>query len=84
MLSSADFISVQLFAIVALCVTYSNKHSTISVLMLPTVSTQTRDLWLITAVYELSAVVSIVFDATMSLSKQNELFPLQAYNKHRS
>ncbi|XP_066596767.1 uncharacterized protein [Prorops nasuta] len=66
MLSSADFISVQLFAIVALYLSHSSKHSTISVLMLPSSTSQTRDLWLITAVYEISAVVSVVFDAIMS------------------
>ncbi|XP_034951959.1 uncharacterized protein [Chelonus insularis] len=66
MLSSADFIAVQVFAIVALYLTHNNKHSAISTLMLPTMNSQTRDLWLVTAVYEVSAVVSVVFDAVMS------------------
>ncbi|KAK0183270.1 hypothetical protein PV327_001327 [Microctonus hyperodae] len=66
MLSSADFIAVQLFAIVALYLTHNSKHSAISTLMLPTMNSQTRDLWLVTAVYEVSAVVSFVFDAIMS------------------
>ncbi|XP_012255726.2 uncharacterized protein LOC105685862 [Athalia rosae] len=72
MLSSVDFISVQLFAVVALYLTHSNNRSVISPLMLPTASSQTRDLWLVTAVYEVSAVVSVVFDAVMSLLGREE------------
>jgi hypothetical protein len=70
MLSSADFIAVQLFAAVALYVTHSNRRLVISALMMPVTSSQTRDLWLITAVYEVSAAVSVVFDAIMVLSKK--------------
>lgn len=68
MLSSADFIAVQLFAIVALYVTHNNRQLVISALMMPATSSQTRDLWLVTAVYEVSAAVSVVFDAIMVLS----------------
>lgn len=67
MLSGADFIAVQLFAVVALYVTNNNRQLVISALMMPTSSSQTRDLWLITAVYEISAAVSVVFDAVMIL-----------------
>lgn len=70
MLSTADFIAVQLFATVALYLTHNSKRSAISTLMLPTMNSQTRDLWLVTAVYEVSAVVSVVFDAVMSFSNE--------------
>ncbi|OXU26161.1 hypothetical protein TSAR_015570 [Trichomalopsis sarcophagae] len=72
MLSSADFIAVQLFAIVALYVTHSNRQLVISALMMPATSSQTRDLWLVTAVYEVSAAVSVVFDAIMVLMGRDE------------
>ncbi|XP_015112852.1 uncharacterized protein LOC114841044 [Diachasma alloeum] len=71
MLSSADFLAVQVFAVVALYLTHNSEH-TISTLMLPAVSSQTRDLWLVTAVYEVSAVVSVVFDAVMSFMGREE------------
>ena len=70
MLSSADFIAVQLFAVVALYLTHTSRQMGISALMLPSTSSQTRDLWLVTAVYELSATVSVIFDAGMTLSKK--------------
>lgn len=69
MLTSADFIAVQLFAIVALYLTHINKQLTVSALMLPVASPQTRELWLVTAVYEISAVVSVIFDAIMAFSE---------------
>ncbi|XP_051160796.1 uncharacterized protein LOC127281223 [Leptopilina boulardi] len=72
MLSSADFIAVQLFAVVALYLTHSSRQTAISALMLPSSSSQTRDLWLVTAVYELSATVSVVFDAAMTLLEKEE------------
>ncbi|XP_058789240.1 uncharacterized protein LOC131663130 [Phymastichus coffea] len=72
MLSSADFIAVQLFAIIALYVTHSNRQLVISALMMPATSSQTRDLWLVTAVYEISAAVSVVFDAVMVLIGKDE------------
>ncbi|XP_015600589.1 uncharacterized protein LOC107270254 [Cephus cinctus] len=80
MLSGADFIAVQLFAVVALYLTQNNSHSAISALMLPIASSQTRDLWLITAVYEISAVVSIVFDAVMSFMGREETGCSGIYN----
>ncbi|XP_015523867.1 uncharacterized protein [Neodiprion pinetum] len=80
MLSSADFITVQMFAVVALYLTHSNNRSVISTLMLPTASSQTRDLWLVTAVYEISAVVSVVFDAVMSLLGREETGCSGIYN----
>lgn len=72
MLSSADFIAVQLFAVVALYLTHNSRQMAISALMLPSTSSQTRDLWLVTAVYELSATVSIVLDAGMTLMGREE------------
>lgn len=74
MLSGADFIAVQLFAVVALYVTNNNRQLVISALMMPTSSKQTRDLWLITAVYEVSAAVSVVFDAVMILCNNFEKY----------
>ena len=68
MLSSADFITVQLFTIIALCLTHSNRQLVISALMMPSTSSHTRDLWLVTAVYQVSATISVVFDAAMILS----------------
>ena len=69
MLSSADFIAVQIFAVVALYLTHSSRQMAVTNLMMPSTSSLTRDLWLVTAVYELSAAVSVVFDAVMALSK---------------
>ncbi|XP_012279644.1 uncharacterized protein LOC105699332 [Orussus abietinus] len=80
MLSGADFISVQLFAIVALFLTHGNNHPAISALMLPATSSQARDLWLVTAVYEVSAAISIVFDAVMSLVGKEETGCSAIYN----
>ncbi|XP_014209173.1 uncharacterized protein LOC106639880 [Copidosoma floridanum] len=72
MLSSADFIAVQLFAMVALYVTHSNRQLVISALMVPSSSSRTRDLWFIAVVYEVSAAVSVVFDAVMILMGKDE------------
>ncbi|KAL7289929.1 hypothetical protein TKK_0016314 [Trichogramma kaykai] len=71
-LSGADFIAVQIFAIVALYLTSKNTPLVVSALMMPSTSSQTRDLWLITAVYEIAAVVSVVFDTSMIMFGTDE------------
>ncbi|XP_043267371.1 uncharacterized protein [Venturia canescens] len=80
MLSGADFTAVQLFASVALYLTYDSKRSAISALVLPTIRFETRDIWLIVFAFEVSAFVSIFFDGLMIFIGKEETGCSGIYN----
>ena len=66
MLSVADLSIVQLFAVAAVYVTYRSE----GVSSLASIkSSQRRDLWSVTIVYECSALLAVAFDAVTRFGK---------------
>ena len=66
MLSAADFLGVQLFLIAGIYITQKiNQVATLECVK----KTQKRNLWAIIAAFELSAIVSLSYDLTVSLRK---------------
>ncbi|XP_071452846.1 uncharacterized protein [Hetaerina americana] len=65
MLSSADFIVVQLFMVAGICIT--KRLKSVSPIENVKMTAHKRDFWIIVAAYELSAIVAVVYDAVMKI-----------------
>lgn len=70
MLSSADFIGVQLFLLAGFYITRKiNEVSTLECVK----KTQKRNLWAVIFAFEVSAITGLVYDVTIKMSKISSL-----------
>lgn len=78
MLSIADLIAVQLFSLVSLYITHYSYHKHHNHTKSNNnrkniiINSKSRDLWIVTFVYQLSAIVSVLFDSIMVIFCNNE------------